>query len=137
MRFKKSIVSVLILSFVLVCLSACGTEKADNTKAEAEAAIIDKSDKANYIGKWQYVDDYFIQIDKGGVATYGEVANPNKGYYSMTWEIVDDVLALDYNSSVLNARITLELTDDGTALKQIAGDFPKRKTDKATFSKVE
>ena len=30
-----------------------------------------------------------------------------------------------------------KLTDDGTALKQIAGDFPKRKTDKATFSKVE
>lgn len=134
MRFKKSIVSVLILSFVLVCLSACGNEKADDTKAEA--AVIDKSDKDNYIGKWQYVDDYFIQIDKGGIATYGEVANPNKGYYSMTWEIVDDVLALDYNSSVLNARITLELTDDGTALKQIAGDFPKRKTDKATFSKV-
>lgn len=35
MRFKKSIVSVLILSFILVCLSACGTEKASDSKQES------------------------------------------------------------------------------------------------------
>lgn len=124
---NKKIVLITLSIMALCLLVGCGNNK---TKG------IDKTDSSNYIGKWQTGEDFFILIEKGGTASYRPVDEPDR-YYSMTWQIVDDVIALDYQGVVSNTRITLELNDEGTELVQVGGDFPARKQDRATFKKVD
>ena len=133
---KRIILSILICLCMVCVLCACG--KDNSTEDSADETVIDKSATSSYIGRWD-TQDFYLQIDKGGTASYRPIETPDNGFYQMTWEIIDDVIALDYESSVLSTRVTLELNDDGNQLTQIGGSFVKFKTgnEKATFTKVE
>lgn len=124
----KKILSVLLICIMMFCLTACGKDKEQG---------LDKTDRNNYIGKWQE-EYYYIQIDKGGIGSYREVENPDDGYYGFEWEIVDGVITLEFGGgSAYILRTTLELNEDGTKLELISGQFPVRKTEITTFDKVD
>lgn len=112
----KRIVKYLILTIVLLCLSACSGSK---TKTE------------DYYGTW--INDnskFMIEIYKGGTGSYTALTVPvgktkeEKSEYPLQWEIKDDALVITYSQTTVYSA-SFELNEDKTQLITINSNMPK------------
>ncbi|MEE3492176.1 LptM family lipoprotein [Ruminococcus sp.] len=123
-------VLALVMALVLVLsLAACG---GGNTTSTEETTSV-KNDVASYLGKWKGDDAMYLTFNKGGVGRY-DILN---GGFDFTYEVKDEVVKVDINTSEQDFFAVLELNDDCTVLTFIQNALPSSIAGVTKLKKVQ
>ena len=100
---------------LVLLLAACGS------------GTVNKGISSSYIGDWVYDNGEGLtitfHINEGGVGSY-ERSLEEDVFWNFSYEIKDDVIVMTRNAIGTTFLATYELSDDGSSLTYVSGDFP-------------
>ena len=112
---KKQLKPMLLLVTLALLLAACGSE------------TVNKGVSSSYIGDWVYDNGEGLtitfHIKEGGMGSY-ELSSEEDVFWYFSYEIRDDVIVMTRNAIGTTFLAAYELSDDGSSLTYVSGDFP-------------